>query len=109
MLCLIVIVILTRVRASHLITYIIVWPHIQLMHGTPVLVYSRGLPIIQRPSLRLPWGEGELGLLVARVTRLQHEVVVQPVLLLDGEDHLAPDQDSEYCGQPHDKLWLVGL
>ena len=99
MLCLIVVVILTRVRASHLITYIIVWPHIQLMH-----VYPRGLSIIQRPPLRLPLGEGELWLLVTGVTRLQHQVVVQPVLLLDGEDHLAPDQDSEHRGQPHDKL-----
>jgi len=98
---------LVRVDYSHSVVLqisIIVWPHIQLMHGTPVLVYSRGLPIIQRPPLRLPWGEGELGLLVAGVTRLKHKVVVQPVLLLDGEDHLAPDQESEYCGQPHDKL-----
>jgi len=68
--CLIVVVILTRIRASHLITYIIVWPHIQLMHGTPVLLYSRGLPIIQRPSLWLPWGQAELGLLVAGVAWL---------------------------------------
>jgi len=98
---------LVRVDYSHSVVLqisIIVWPHIQLMHGTPVLLYSRSLPIIQRPSLWLPWGQAELGLLVAGVAWLKNKVVLQPALLLDAKDHLAPDQDSEDRGQPHDKL-----
>ena len=50
--CVVMVIILYRFAASHTVTHIVVLrPHVQLVHGAPVLLHPRALTVEQRPAL----------------------------------------------------------